>query len=188
MARGTLAFDADLHRALGDILGEIADPFEVAGDADGADQFAQVDRHRLAAHDGHHRHVLDFALQRVEAQIGRDDLVREHGVGVGQRVHRVDDHFFRDAAHFGDPALDRVEFPVVGLDGMVDQGSDLTALIQIPAPIHPAPDRVRGLQGPRVRAGRGPFRKCSASFEALSTRRLFLTPHQSLPEPKLTLL
>jgi hypothetical protein len=88
-----------------------------------ADQFAQVDRNRLAAHDGHHRHVLYFALKRVEAQIGRDDLAREHGVGVGQRVHGVDHHLLRDAAHFGDPASQRVEFLIVSLNRMVDHGS-----------------------------------------------------------------
>ena len=114
---------ADLHRALGNILGEIADPFEVAADADGANELAQVSRHRLAARDGRHRHVLDFALQSVEAQIGRDDPVCEHTVGVGQRVHGVDDHFPRDAAHFNNSAFERVELPAEGLDGMFDQGS-----------------------------------------------------------------
>ena len=39
---------ADLDRALGDVLGEIADPFEIAGDPNGSDQLAQVDRYRLA--------------------------------------------------------------------------------------------------------------------------------------------
>jgi hypothetical protein len=29
-------------------------------------------------------------------------------------------HFLRDATHFGDAARNRVEFPVVGLDGMFD--------------------------------------------------------------------
>ena len=116
-------FRADLHRAFGDAFGEIADSFEIAGDADGANQFAQVDRHGLAARDRHHRHVFDFALERVEAGIGRDDLVREHSVGVGQCVHRLDHHFLRDAPHFGNAALERVELLVVGLDGMFDHGS-----------------------------------------------------------------
>ena len=44
-------------------------------------------------------------------------------VGVGQRVHGVDDHLLGDAAHFGDAALERIELPVVGLDGMIDHGS-----------------------------------------------------------------
>ena len=106
---------ADLDRALGDVLGEVADPLEIAGDADGADQLAQIDRHRLAPRDGHHREILDLALQRVEARIGRDDLMGEDRVRVGERVHGVDHHFLGDAAHFGDAALERVELPVVGL-------------------------------------------------------------------------
>ena len=64
--------------------------------------------------DGHHRQILDFALQRVEARIGRDDLMGEDRVRVGERVHGVDHHFLRDAAHFGDAALERVELLVVG--------------------------------------------------------------------------
>ena len=69
--------------------------------------------------------LLDLALQRVEARIGGDDLLGEHRVGVGERVHRVDHHLLGDAAHFGDAALERVEFRVVGLDGMIDHGLPL---------------------------------------------------------------
>ena len=115
--------DGDLERALGDVLGEVADAFEVAGDADRADDFAQIDRHRLAARDGEDRLLLDLALQRVEARVGRDDLMGERHVGLAQRVHRVDQHFLGDAAHFGDAALERVEILVVGLDGVFDHGS-----------------------------------------------------------------
>ena len=48
------------------------------------------------------------------------DLLGERDVDLAQRVHRVDHHFFGDAAHFGDPPLEGVEFLVVGLDGMID--------------------------------------------------------------------
>ncbi len=74
MARGTRASDDDLERPLGDVLGEIADALEIAGDADGARRFAQIDRHRLAARDGEDGALLDFALQRVEARVAVDDL------------------------------------------------------------------------------------------------------------------
>ena len=120
IARGTRGFGPELDRALGDILGEIADPLEVAGDADGADQLPEVDRHGLASGDRHHGEILDLALQRVETGIGRDDLMRKHRVGVGERVHGLDHHLLGDAAHFGDQPLERVELPVVGLDGMFD--------------------------------------------------------------------
>jgi hypothetical protein len=52
-----------LDRALGDVLGEIANAFEIARDVDGGDKFAKVDSHRLPAGDGAHRLILDFALQ-----------------------------------------------------------------------------------------------------------------------------
>ena len=52
-----------------------------------------------------------------------DDLMRKHRVGAGERVHGVDHHLFGDAAHFGDQALDRIEFPVVGFDGVVVHGA-----------------------------------------------------------------
>ena len=120
IARGTRAFEADLDRPLGDVLGEIADPLEIAGDADRADDFAQVDRHRLAARDGEDRVFLDLALQRVETRIGRDHLLSERGIRAGERVHRVDDHLLGDAAHLGDAPLEGVEVLVVGFDGVVD--------------------------------------------------------------------
>ena len=47
--RAAARLAADLERTLGDVLGEIADAFEIAGDADRADDLAQIDRHRLAA-------------------------------------------------------------------------------------------------------------------------------------------
>ena len=81
-SRAAPRFDADLQRALGDVLGEVADPLEVAGDADRADDLAQIDRHRLAPGDGEDRLLLDLALQRVEARVGGDDLMGERGVGL----------------------------------------------------------------------------------------------------------
>ena len=115
--------EADLQRTLGDVLGQIADPLQIAGDADRADDFAQVDRHRLPAGDGQNRLLLDLALQRVEAGIGPHDLMGERHVGLAQRVHRVDHHFLGDAAHLGDAPLEQIELFVVGFDGMIDHGS-----------------------------------------------------------------
>ena len=119
IARGSRAFDADLDRALGDVLGEIADPFEIARDPNGADDLAQVDRHRLPARDRQHRLLLDLALERVEPRIGLHHLMGEVAIAGGQRVHRVDHHFLGDAAHLGDPPLEQVEILVVGSDSML---------------------------------------------------------------------
>jgi hypothetical protein len=88
-----------------------------------ADYFAQVHRHRLPPGDGEDRLLLDLTLQCVEPGVGGNDLLREPGVGAGQRIHRVDHHFLRDAAHFGDAALERAEFIIVGLDGVIDHWS-----------------------------------------------------------------
>ena len=71
IARGTRDSGANLDRALRNVLGEVADPFEVAGDADGADQLAQIDGHRLTASNGHDRKILDLALHCIQAGVGR---------------------------------------------------------------------------------------------------------------------
>jgi hypothetical protein len=181
----------DLHRALGDVLGEIADPLQIAGDANGPEKLAQVHRHRLPARNRHHGQILDLALQRVEARIGRDDLMGERRVGVGERVHGVDHHFLGEATHFGDAALERVELPVVGLEGMFDQRSNLTAyhakhLRQLTL-------RPTACEVCKVRA----FDPVEVRFESAARlssmpkpyrRAGFNDNHQSLPEPKVTLL
>ena len=116
---GHAQFKADFDRALGDVLGQVADPLEITGDPNGADDLTQVDRHRLPARDRQYRLVLDLALQHVEPRIGRDDLMGERGVAGGKRVHRVDHHFLGDAAHLGDSPLEQVEVFVVGPDSVL---------------------------------------------------------------------
>ena len=121
---GHPAFDADLDRALGDVLGEIADPLEIARDPNGADDLAQVDRHRLPARDRQRRLLLDLALQEVEPRIGLHHLMRKRGVAGGERVDRVDHHFLGQAAHLGDPPLEQVKVLVVGSDSMLIRHGD----------------------------------------------------------------
>ena len=112
--------DADPDRALGDVLGEIADALEIAGDADRADDLAQVHRHRLAARDGEDRRAPRFRAAESRAAGSVATTCARARVGVGQRVHRVDHHLLGDAAHLGDAALERLEFLVVGFDGVID--------------------------------------------------------------------
>ena len=71
------------HDALGDVLGEIADPLEIVGDAQRADDLAQVDRHRLAARDGEDRLFLDLALERVDLASSAMTLLGERRVARG---------------------------------------------------------------------------------------------------------
>ena len=75
--------------ALGDVLGEVADALQIGGDAHGADDLAQIDRHRLAAGDGENRLLLDLLLQRVHVRVGRHHASSEVGVAAGQRLDRI---------------------------------------------------------------------------------------------------
>ena len=76
--RRRLAMD-DEH-ALGDVLGEIADAFEIAGNLQRADDLAQVPRHRLAPGDHRHRHIAGFGLEIVEPFV---TLYDERGAAAG---------------------------------------------------------------------------------------------------------
>ncbi len=67
----------DLYRALGDVLGEVPNPFEIAGNADRGDDLAEIHRHRLAARDGQYRLFLDIPLQQVEARVAIDGRLSE---------------------------------------------------------------------------------------------------------------
>ena len=119
MARGARPFDADLDRALGDVLGQIPDPLEVARDPNGPDDLAQVIRHRLTARDRQRRLLLDLALEHVEPRIRLHHLLGKRGIAGTQRVHRLDHHFLSQAAHLGDAPLEQVEVLVIGSDSVL---------------------------------------------------------------------
>ena len=91
----------------------------IARDPDGADDLAQVIRHRLPARDRQRRLLLDLALQRIEPRIGLHHLMREHGIARRKRVDRLDHHFLGQAAHLGDPPLEQVEILVVASDSVL---------------------------------------------------------------------
>ncbi len=84
---------------LAHVLGEIADPLQVGGDPHRADDFAQVNRHRLPPGDGQHRALLDQALQIVDFGVGGDDALAERDIAADQRVDGIDDHALGEAAH-----------------------------------------------------------------------------------------
>ncbi len=109
---------AERDDALGDVLGEIADPLEIVGDAQRADDLAQIDRHRLAARDGQDRLFLDLALQRIDQGVGRDHLLGKLGVALDQRIDRLRDLLFGEPAHFGDVAREVLQVGVKRLHGM----------------------------------------------------------------------
>ena len=107
-----------LHGALGDVLCQVAGAFKIARDMNRGHQFAQIDRHGLAPGDSLHHLVLDFALKRIESWITDHNALGELHVEPAERVHRVNEHLFCDAAHLGDFRPDEVEFGVVSLDCM----------------------------------------------------------------------
>jgi phosphate transport system protein len=80
----------------------------------------RIGDHGLSSGDGEDCLLLDLALQGVEPEVRCDHLLRERSVGIRERIHGVDDHFFGDPAHLDDAPCQRVEFLVVGFDGVVD--------------------------------------------------------------------
>ena len=104
--------------ALAHVLGEVADPLQIGGDAHGADDLAQVDRHRLAAGDGQHRAFLDDVLQAVDLDVGGDDALAERDVAADQRIDGFGDHAFGKAAHLGDQTGQFLQIAVERLRGM----------------------------------------------------------------------
>ena len=104
------------------LLDKSPNSFQIAGDPNCADQFSQVRSHGRAARDGGDGDILDFALKCIEMRVHGDDLICEHGVGVGKRVHRLNDHLLRDAAHFRNAAPDSIELLVIRFDSMIDHG------------------------------------------------------------------
>jgi hypothetical protein len=66
------AFAIERNNALADILGQVADPFEVVSDSQNSDDLTQVNRHRLARCDRFNRLLLDLPLLRIELDIRND--------------------------------------------------------------------------------------------------------------------
>ena len=105
--------------ALGDVLGEVADPLQIVRDAQRAHDLAQIDRHRLTARDGEHRTLLDLALERIDGRIERDDVLSEPAVALRQRIDRVGDLLFGKPAHLGHHAGQVLQVDVEGFRGVM---------------------------------------------------------------------
>jgi hypothetical protein len=105
----------DRRHALGDVLGEVADPLEVVGQAQRAHDLAQIDRHGLAARDGEHGFFLDLALQGVDAGVDRHHACSPLEVALGQRIDRIRDLLLGQAAHLRHQAGELLEIDVEGL-------------------------------------------------------------------------
>ena len=101
---------------LGDVLAEVADPFEIGRNADRADDLAQIRRHGLALGDEDDRLVVDLALALVEDGVVVDDLLRQAGIGIDQRRDGLLDHALGMAAHRGDAVGQIFQIVVIGAD------------------------------------------------------------------------
>jgi hypothetical protein len=75
-------------RPLGDVLGVVADPLEVGGDAEDRQDRAQVVSDRLALRDDARGLLVDLLIQRVDGGIAFDTL--RPGPGRGPRAPRAD--------------------------------------------------------------------------------------------------
>ena len=74
--------EIERHDPFGDVLGVIADPFQIVADPHGAHDLAQIDGHRLPPGNREDRLFLDVMLHRVDGGIGGDDSLREIGIAV----------------------------------------------------------------------------------------------------------
>ena len=114
--RGTLPDRAD---ALGDVLGKIADPLQIAGHADSANNSAQILRHGLALGDERDRPVVELALPGIHDGVVGNDALSQGIVGRKQRLRRRANHRTGEIAHVADQPVDVFEFLVEGRDGML---------------------------------------------------------------------
>ena len=103
---------------LAHVLGEVADPLQIGGDPHGADDLAQVDRHRLAPRDGQHRAFLDDVLQAVDFDIGGDDALAERDIPADQRIDGIGDHALGKTAHLRDQPGQFLQIAVERLGGV----------------------------------------------------------------------
>ncbi|ESY33756.1 hypothetical protein X749_02670 [Mesorhizobium sp. LNJC391B00] len=115
---GRLAAVNDADHTLGDVLGEVTDPFEVGRNADGADDLAQIRRHGLALGDDDDGFVVDFALAIVKHDVVTNDLLGEAGIGIDQRLDRLLDHALGMAAHRSDALRQVFQLFVIGADNV----------------------------------------------------------------------
>ena len=126
-----LELDVENHHPLGDVLGEIADPLEVVGNAQRTDDVPQVDRHRLAPGDGEDRLLLDLVLQEVDLGVLGDDAPGQVRIVPVERIHGVADLTLRKGAHLGDHAGQFLEIGVERPVGVLRQYHLLTSLARI---------------------------------------------------------
>src|SRR5450755_3281988 len=76
----------ELSNALANIFRQITDALKIDCDTQSANDFTQVDRHRLAPRDGQHRALFDHALQLVNLYVVGDHAHSYGHVAPDQRA------------------------------------------------------------------------------------------------------
>ena len=113
------------QRALGDVLGEVADALQIAGDLQHRHDVAQVVGHGLAPGDHQDGLLLQVALEQVDVAVAGDCRLGELGIAPLQRVEALRQQPLGQAAHLRDLLVELLQLLVEGLDGVLVHGVPL---------------------------------------------------------------
>src|SRR5208282_4079919 len=103
-----LAGDSD--RALGDVLGQIADTFQVARDTDGGDDLAEIGGDWLAPCDDRDCILINRALQAVYGLVVFERHLSKIGITVAERVDGLSQRMLSKPTHVGDHCVQGLQF------------------------------------------------------------------------------
>ena len=124
------------QRALGDILGEIADPFEIGADLEHGHDVPQIVGHRLPLRDHDDRALLQLTLEPVDLAVAGGRALGEARIAARQGGESVSQKFLGETAHFRGDAIELGKLRIVGFDGMAahlgSPRSRIIALVNIP--------------------------------------------------------
>ncbi len=109
-------------RALGDVLAQIADALQVAGNAQHRHDMAQVVGQRLALGDHQDRQLLDVALQRVDGAVAGGGGLGELRIALFQGLEALRHQALHQAAHLGDLLVELAKLLVIGFDDVLLHG------------------------------------------------------------------
>ena len=107
------------QRALGDVLGQIADALQFGRDLDRRQGLAQIHRHGLAQRQQLQRPVLDLLLQRVDAGVAAHRAFRRRAVAPGDGLDGGGELGLGQAAHLRHQGGKGLKLLGKGLDGVI---------------------------------------------------------------------
>ena len=98
--------------AAADVLGKVADAFQLVGDAEQVDDVPRVDSYRMTRRDGRDRALVNAALQVVDGGVGSHDALRAVMIARDQGFDRIGELLLGAAAHLGDHLSEREQIGV----------------------------------------------------------------------------